>query len=82
MGASQALINNEELYKDFILPKTLMMGKQTTETGQAILHNILQTPVAKNTTWYSQPACCKHFLSACCLCVRSLQPHGIATLAL
>lgn len=42
-------MNNEQLYKDFILLKTLMVRKRTTETGQVTLPKILLTPLAKDT---------------------------------
>lgn len=42
-------MNNEQLYKDFILLKTPTMGKRTTETGQVTLPNIFLTPVTKDT---------------------------------
>lgn len=44
-------MNNEQLYKGFILLKTPMMGKRTTETGQVTLPYIFLTPVAKDTTF-------------------------------
>lgn len=71
MGASQALMNSEELYKDFILLKTPMVGKQTTETGQVIFHTIFQTPFAQKQLVSGLWTAC--LLSACCLCVSSLQ---------
>lgn len=37
-------MNTEELYKDFILLNTPVMGKQTTKTRQVIFHTIFQTP--------------------------------------
>lgn len=71
MGASQALMNTEELYKDFILLNTPVMGKQTTKTGQVIFHTIFQTPVAEKQLVSRLSTAC--VLSACCLCVSSLQ---------
>lgn len=44
-------MNNEQLYRDFILLKTQTMGKRTTETGQVTLPNIFLTPLAKDTTF-------------------------------
>lgn len=60
-------MNNEQLYEDLTLIKTLMVEKQRAETGQVTLPNILLTLAAKDTALVQAIYNLPPFPQQCCL---------------